>query len=102
MFAVKGIAYDTVVRMMNDPVRARKAAELPIGMAPRALARMPDNGVSLGRKKKWQGVFCLLTDEERRIDRAAKAFVDLAKDARQRYGVVTGESPVGSRVLITS
>lgn len=34
----KGIAYETVVKMMKDPVRSRNAVELPMGMAPRPVA----------------------------------------------------------------
>jgi hypothetical protein len=36
--AKKGMAYEVVLRMMNDPVRSRKAAEEPRGMAPRPVA----------------------------------------------------------------
>lgn len=36
--AMNGMAYETVVRMMKDPVRSRKAVELPVGMAPRPVA----------------------------------------------------------------
>ena len=36
--AANGIAYETVVRMMKEPVRLRKAVGEPRGMAPRAVA----------------------------------------------------------------
>lgn len=44
-FAVKGIAYDTVVKTMKDPVRAKKADELASGIAPRAVATTDTNRV---------------------------------------------------------
>jgi len=40
-FARKGMPYDTVLRMMNEPVRSRNAVELPRGIAPRARQRIP-------------------------------------------------------------
>ena len=36
--AVKGMAYDVVLRMMKEPVRFKKAMELPNGMAPSPVA----------------------------------------------------------------
>lgn len=33
-----GMAYETVVRMMKEPVRSRNAVELPMGMAPSPVA----------------------------------------------------------------
>lgn len=41
-----GIAYDTVVRMMNDPVKFRKATELPRGMAPSPVAMTATKSVA--------------------------------------------------------
>lgn len=40
--ATKGIAYDTVVKMINEPVRLRKAVGLPSGMAPSPVATTAD------------------------------------------------------------
>lgn len=43
---MNGIAYETVVRMMKEPVRSRKAVELPIGIAPRPVAMMATKSVA--------------------------------------------------------
>lgn len=38
--AANGIAYETVLRITNEPVKSRKAAELPSGIAPSPIAKM--------------------------------------------------------------
>lgn len=40
------MAYETVVRMMKEPVRLRKAVVEPRGMAPRAVAIVATNKVA--------------------------------------------------------
>ena len=43
---MNGMAYDTVVRMMKDPVRSRNAVELPSGMAPSPVAMIATKRVA--------------------------------------------------------
>lgn len=106
MFAAKGIAYETVVRMMKDPVRARNAAELPRGMHPRIVATTAARRQSLicrpsleKTKKKKKETGSRLTDEQGGPDGAAEVFVDSAEEAGERHSVVASKGPVGSRIL---
>jgi hypothetical protein len=85
------------VRMMKEPVRARKAAELPRGMAPRPDATTPGSRLV---RETCTGELGLLTDEDGSWYWAAQALVHLAEEASERNGIITGKSPVRARILV--